>query len=737
MIIINVIRKSVICLLILSLVGGFCFAQEDNSAENITLVKKKDIKLNEDILRTSTLNYSYPDVLKPVANKCKTSSREVCENEYLKYAKHPDKSVSSIANLEIAISQLAKGDTRKSLNYIETAIKQDGDNPFLPFVKAWVLFSSAQYNKALKEFENLLFLTADFEYTSYAKVGEALSYYHKGNKEKAREIFEYLYTTNPYLISFSAYMISRINFEKKSYLPSITLLQQSLDHDYKNYKSMELLAEVYEKNSQDIASWQAYATLYGLDTNNTLVKSKMDKLAENFDRPQIEYLYYMRINNPLEKDFDTIESEKIKVGLYAGRTRELNTLKSLEIMASSNYIIKDEKMGHILAGNAKELRTLNFDEEIKALNIKNKWGNTQFSAKRPFWIMPEKKGATVLLKNVRPLNILGADYSDKEIKGDVLIIPNKEGAIVVAEMTLEDYLPSVLLNSAKQVKNPEVLKALAIIIRSNVMAKNKQNSSEYFALTDNELFGIYGGVNKENLPVKNAVRQTKGIHLLKDDNLDMVDFYSSCGVLTEQGIKNTNEDIAFEYSYSNILKYLISNPPKDLFSAPKDPTKWSTVKWLYMFDTNQIFRRLKQNYEFSKELLGIKISRRSDGGRVESVKYTVKDSKKQNKIIEVNDIEENLFILGAGSIRSNLFTIIPIHRLGKFSEILIIGYDTGLGKGLCVAGAQGLEAQGKNYKDLLKYYLPNYTVKDPNRQAVKKAPIKQTPKEEKKRFLFF
>lgn len=735
MIIINIVKKLFLIALSLFLIVGVSFAQE-----NIDFVREKDIKLDEKVLRTSALNYDYPEQLKPVAKLCKRVNRDKCTNEYAKYTEHPNKKVSSIANLELAVSALVTGKTRHSLTYIDKAIEKDKDNPFLQFTKAWILFSAGRYDKALKSFENLLFLTADFEYISYAKVGEGLCYYYKGNKDKAREIFEYLYTTNPYLISFSAYMISKINYEKKKYQPSLTLLQQSLDHDNENYKSLELLAEVYEKNMQEIASWQAYATLYGLDTNNTALREKMTKLSKDFSRPEIDYLYYMRIGNPLEKTFDTIESEKIKVGLYAGRTKDLNTLKSLEIMASSEYVIKDEKMGNILAGKANELRTLTFDPETKAINIKNKWGNVQFSAKRPFWIMPERKGATVLVKNINPVNILGADYSDKEIKGNVLVIPTKEGAQIVAEMNLEDYIPSVLLSSAKNVKNKEVLKALAIIIRSDVMVKNLENKNEYFTLTDNESFGVYGGVNKENLDVKNAVKETKGIYLTKDDKITQVDFYTSCGILTEQGIKNTEQIIDFEYSYSNVLKYLISNPPEDLFSAPKDPTKWSAVKWVYLFDIDQIFNRLQYDNKNIKELLAIEISQRTKGGRVESVKYLVKDSKKQNKVIEVKGVEENLFILGAGSIRSNLFTIIPVHRLDKLKDVLIVGYDTGQGKGLCIAGSQGLAEQGKNYQELFEYYLSDYDIVDPNKkqeiEPVKTQPAKKPAKEKKKFWVF-
>ena len=40
-------------------------------------------------------------------------------------------------------------------------------------------------------------------------------------------------------------------------------------------------------------------------------------------------------------------------------------------------------------------------------------------------------------------------------------------------------------------------------------------------------------------------------------------------------------------------------------------------------------------------------------------------------------------------------------------RVLLRGYDSGTGVGLCVAGAEGLAKGGRDYQGIIKYYFPN------------------------------
>ena len=45
-------------------------------------------------------------------------------------------------------------------------------------------------------------------------------------------------------------------------------------------------------------------------------------------------------------------------------------------------------------------------------------------------------------------------------------------------------------------------------------------------------------------------------------------------------------------------------------------------------------------------------------------------------------------------------------------RVLVRGYDSGTGVGLCVAGAEGLAKEGRDYQGIIKYYFPNARILD-------------------------
>jgi peptidoglycan hydrolase-like amidase len=174
--------------------------------------------------------------------------------------------------------------------------------------------------------------------------------------------------------------------------------------------------------------------------------------------------------------------------------------------------------------------------------------------------------------------------------------------------------------------------------------------------------------------------------------------YRSCSVVTEDGVRNAPDAPPYTFTPSNLFKYMFSNPPKDLVSAPRDPTLWSSVKWLYSFPLKDIEARLKQNHNIGK-LKSIEAAKRTPHGRAQTLKFTG-----SRAVLEL-PFEEANFIIAAGTLRSPFFQIIPFTQKG---EILFIGTDTGAGKGLCLEGAAGMaRAENKTARQILKYYYPD------------------------------
>ena len=74
--------------------------------------------------------------------------------------------------------------------------------------------------------------------------------------------------------------------------------------------------------------------------------------------------------------------------------------------------------------------------------------------------------------------------------------------------------------------------------------------------------------------------------------------------------------------------------------------------------------------------------------------------------------QETLYILGAGTLRSGFFDFVPMYQGKNIARVLVRGYDTGTGVGLCVAGADGLARDGQDYQGIIKYYFPTARILD-------------------------
>jgi SpoIID/LytB domain protein len=146
---------------------------------------------------------------------------------------------------------------------------------------------------------------------------------------------------------------------------------------------------------------------------------------------------------------------------------------------------------------------------------------------------------------------------------------------------------------------------------------------------------------------------------------------------------------------------MISNPPKDLISAPQDPTLWSSVKWIYSFPLKDIEARLAQNYAAIGALKSVEPVELSPSGRILAIRF---NGKKDSVALP---FEEANFILAAGTLRSNFFYMLPFGRGAKPAEYLFVGTDTGLGEGLCSDGAAGMARAGKTAREILKHYYPD------------------------------
>ena len=320
----------------------------------------------------------------------------------------------------------------------------------------------------------------------------------------------------------------------------------------------------------------------------------------------------------------------------------------------------------------------------------------EFSAVRPFKIMLENPNKTLLVRNAQTENIFAADLSDKELKGDLVVIPTEQGFRLINKVYAEDLIPALLAAQVQDITQEAALKSLAVVLRSALLQVVKERKDQPYHITDNDVHFQFKGINLLFKKLLDASKISGEIRLTQAQ----AGAYNSCGVVTANTVANTAQKPAYVFSPANVSKYLLSNPPTDLFARPQDPTQWAAIKWIYLYEAADIEDRIGYVADIGK-LRAITPTRLSPNGRILAMRFEgSKDS------YEATTPQEISFILSAGTMRSNFFDVVPLYKGKDIHDVLVRGYDTGLGEGLCLRGAEGLAKQGTDYQGIIKYYFP-------------------------------
>lgn len=675
-------------------------AEEPVQTTALTVARLPDIKLNEDSIRTSVIKYSSPAQLSPAAEALQNGNAQEALALYTQTAKDAalPKEVTAHAAANSALLYLQQAEFKKAAEYAALAAQQDEQNPFYQLIKVWAYAAQNNAKQARKEYNKLLFLTADFEYLTSAKLAVAMADFYAKNYTESSSAFQNLYGTDPYVISHAIFMLGRMSYLKENYKTAQTLFDQSLAHDAQNYAAQKYLAYTLKELKQFVPAWQTFASLYVLDTQDTELQKQIKSLSKYIKGDPKDYLYYTKLKEIYSTTPALSDSPQLRVALFTNAHGGPSYIQKFSFITSHGFTIKDDALGKVISAPAFNSRDIIFDAEHSAAIIQSKGGNTEFATKRPFVIQPDIKGSSILIKNAEAEEVFSANTGDKELRGNILVIPHQEGLTLINYTTVEDALPAMLMSAARGEKSPQALQALAVVIRTKLTAKiaEKQN---IFDVSDNDKQIPYGGINMQADYTLAAAKATEGETLTPADG---VDFYRSCSAAAKEGMLSSPDYISYPLSAENVFKFMISNPPANLISAPQDPTLWSAVKWISLIPAKEIQGRLKK-YNIGT-LKYIQPSVLSKEGRVLAVTFSG-----SKKTIEL-PFEEADFALTAGTLRSNFFFIIPFGKEGKAKEFLLLGSESGQGKGLCIDGAIGLDREGKNKEEILSSYLFPYRV---------------------------
>lgn len=343
-------------------------------------------------------------------------------------------------------------------------------------------------------------------------------------------------------------------------------------------------------------------------------------------------------------------------------------------------------------------------------------------------------------------------------KGTLRLVIDGDKIVAINQLSVEDYLESVISSEMSATSSPELLKAHAVISRSWLLAQIQNRdkktaasaTSSAFVMNENEivkwydredhtLFDVcaddhcqrYQGITKATSKhVAEAVQATRGLVLLSDEGICDARFSKCCGGMVEEYrycwededkpyLKvvrdNANATVDVDLTNeSNSDDWIRSNP--DAFCNTHDARILSQV--LNDFDqTTTDFYRWRVEYtqeevgQLLKKKLGIDFGlitafeplERGKSGRISRLKIVgTKRTLVLGKELEIRRA------LSESHLYSSAFVVDVTERdaQGHPLRFVFIGAGWGHGVGLCQIGAAVMGEKGYPFHEILAHYYP-------------------------------
>lgn len=339
-------------------------------------------------------------------------------------------------------------------------------------------------------------------------------------------------------------------------------------------------------------------------------------------------------------------------------------------------------------------------------------------------------------------------------RGTIEIEKNKEGLLVINELSLDEYLYSVVPSEMPASYPLEALKAQAVSARTYAYAHMLGSRLQSYGahVDDSAAFQVYNNITENEMTTR-AVRETEGMIVARNNNPVTTYFYStSCGYGTDLTAWVSEND---EYLQSNKIGEgeVLNLTEQETFHAYI--TQWDEncyessetyFRWKYETEVNeeQLLINLQNRYEASQDqvltkttegfvskeiqefgkLQNIKIEKRAPGGAV--TQLLLEGSRATVRILSEKNVryilagESTKLMLGEnyekegsvnGMLPSAFLTIETRDTVSedaeeeeKIESYCIYGGGFGHGIGMSQNGARQMAKRGKNFEEIIGFF---------------------------------
>jgi len=350
---------------------------------------------------------------------------------------------------------------------------------------------------------------------------------------------------------------------------------------------------------------------------------------------------------------------------------------------------------------------------------------------------------------------------DQVFEGNLILRSRGDGTIAaINEISMENYLKSVISSEMSATAPPEFLKVHAILSRSWLLAALDQKKNKgaemgpegeisekqgeitrWYDREDHDLYDVcaddhcqrYQGVTKiVSAEAEKAVRETQGMAITYEGKICDARYSKACGGLTED-FETAWDKTRIPYLVSisdaptshhaietedEAARWILSEP--DAYCNTKDPALLKKILPDFDRETTAFFRwrveygrqeletilREKSGIDFGtlKEIMPL---HRGPSGRISRLKIT--GSRKT--VIVGKELEIRRW-LSPSHLLSSAFVVTAEHdRHGKVERFVFRGAGWGHGVGLCQIGAAVMAARGFKAEEILCHYFPGVAIR--------------------------
>ena len=325
------------------------------------------------------------------------------------------------------------------------------------------------------------------------------------------------------------------------------------------------------------------------------------------------------------------------------------------------------------------------------------------------------------------------EYDSREYRGELVLHPSPDGAIVVVNrLDVESYLCGVLPYEMSTGWPLEALKAQAVAARNYVANNIGKHRSNGFDLCNTTHCQVYRGKTGEAEDCTQAVLDTAGVYLYYDGKPAQTFYFSSSGGRTEN-VKDV---------WGSSFPYLVS--VEDTYEKTEEIP---SANWQYTLSTAALTEKVS-NYKIGT-VKDVVITSTTDGGRAKTLSISGTSGIKQLKATDFRSL------IGASAIKGTFFTIekssnekivaisasgeknigtevnvicsdavemlsVPSAFLGQngvflfepiYSSFKFVGKGYGHGVGMSQWGARGMAEAGFTYDQILTHYFTGTELK--------------------------